>query len=317
MRVRIVGVALLVCLVATGCVDAEYAEPELTFEQFEATVYQEPDTGIYIVNGDEAISEVAALREFYDRMVAAELDSHAHIDSRTQSQPLIVHQSGGQDAKWSGAEAINLTYCVSTSFGSDYGVMVAAMNDAAAAWEAVAPGVDFIHVDSKDSKCNARTGGVVFDVNPTNTTQYVARAFFPNDSRRARNVLFSTAYLVPGSLGVWTVSGVLKHELGHALGFRHEHTRPEAGTCYEDANWRALTAYDSSSVMHYPHCNGTQTGDLSITASDAAGAATLYPAYDGGGDPEPPAECGGRNAECSDSSTCCEGLSCNSRGRCR
>ena len=59
---------------------------------------------------------------------------------------------------------------------------------------------------------------------------------------------------------------------------RHsEHTRPESGTCFEDNTWRALTTYDAKSVMHYPQCNGTQTGDLVITSKDAAGARSLYP----------------------------------------
>ena len=70
---------------------------------------------------------------------------------------------------------------------------------------------------------------------------------------------------------------MLRHELGHTLGFRHEHTRPEAGTCFEDTSWRALTAYDSASVMHYPQCNGTQKGDLVLTSLDNQGASSLYP----------------------------------------
>jgi hypothetical protein len=58
-------------------------------------------------------------------------------------------------------------------------------------------------------------------------------------------------------------------------GLRHEHTRPESGTCFEDDNWRPLTPYDSSSIMHYPQCNGTSS-NLSMTATDRHGAAALY-----------------------------------------
>lgn len=70
-------------------------------------------------------------------------------------------------------------------------------------------------------------------------------------------------------------ANTLGHELGHVLGFRHEHTRPESGTCFEDNNWRPLTPYDSSSIMHYPQCNGS-SDDLSMTSTDVAGVVALY-----------------------------------------
>jgi hypothetical protein len=69
---------------------------------------------------------------------------------------------------------------------------------------------------------------------------------------------------------------VLRHELGHTIGARHEHTRPEAGTCYEDSDWRPLTSYDAFSVMHYPQCHGRGDWALILTAKDKFGAACLY-----------------------------------------
>ncbi|MDI3287927.1 hypothetical protein QHF83_31735 [Polyangium sp. 15x6] len=57
---------------------------------------------------------------------------------------------------------------------------------------------------------------------------------------------------------------------------RVEHTRPEAGACFEDNNWRGLTSYDSGSVMHYPQCNGTNSWALTLTTKDKQGAASLY-----------------------------------------
>ena len=39
----------------------------------------------------------------------------------------------------------------------------------------------------------------------------------------------------------------------------------------------ALTTYDRYSVMHYPQCNGLQTGDLVLTSLDKTGARALYP----------------------------------------
>jgi hypothetical protein len=152
--------------------------------------------------------------------------------------------------------------------------VVQAMSDAAGAWEAHA-NVNFIHLSNQDSNCKANNKNVVFDVRPVYSGQYLARAFFPNTSRNGRNVLIdASAFTAAPPL---TVTGVLRHELGHALGFRHEHTRPEAGACFEDTNWRELTPYDSSSVMHYPQCNGTNTGDLVLTSKDKSGARALYP----------------------------------------
>ena len=98
---------------------------------------------------------------------------------------------------------------------------------------------------------------------------------WPSSSRKSREVLIATSSF--GNISPWTLTGVLRHELGHTIGFRHEHTRPESGACFEDNNWRALTAYDSSSVMHYPQCNGTQNGDLVLTNLDKQGASALYP----------------------------------------
>jgi predicted transposase YbfD/YdcC len=76
-------------------------------------------------------------------------------------------------------------------------------------------------------------------VEPTKTSQYIARSFFPSSSKSSRNVLVNAKSLY--SSGSWTPSNIMAHELGHVLGLRHEHTRPEAATCFEDNNWRPLT----------------------------------------------------------------------------
>ncbi len=273
-------VPFLFVTLLSGCVESGdqgelVGSTQMSFEEFEAQTFREPDTGIYVVDGDTPIDDIKKLAEFYE----------THV----QQLALIVHREGGSDAKWSDAQRMNLTYCVSTSFGTRYQTAISAMADAAAAWEAVIP-VKYIHVSAQDSNCTASNQNVLFDVRPTSSGSYLARAFFPNDSRSSRNVLIdSTAFQSNGNL---TVVGVLRHELGHTLGFRHEHTRPEAGTCFEDNQWRALTSYDSASVMHYPQCSGTGDKTLSLTSKDIQGAQVLYGTVDGGGgepqDPQDP-----------------------------
>jgi hypothetical protein len=244
----------------------------LGWEEFLARVYQEPETGIYVANGDEPFTDLEQLRAFFEE----------HVRQRPVEQArsgLAVMLRSGVRAQWNNTEKLNLTYCVSTAFGSRYGTVVAAMTSAADAWSSAAD-VRFIHRSEFDGNCTASQTGVLFDVRPVSGGAYLARAFFPGDPRSARNILIDGTAFTTTTPNL-TLTGILRHELGHALGFRHEHTRPQAGVCFEDNNWEALTSYDSGSVMHYPQCNGTGNWSLVLTALDIQGARVLYGAPGG------------------------------------
>src|SRR5262245_11003029 len=246
----------------------------LTYDEFKARAFYEPDTGMYIINGDELVETDDAMyaeyESYLDSVAQAATDGYS-----TSQQGLIVNLVNGHDDKWNSTSAANLTYCVSSSsFGSDYNAVVSALSSATGAWEATAR-VNFIHDSSLDGNCTRRTSGVVFNVRQVCSGQFLARSFFPSTNRRGREILVDCTSF--GNISPWSLAGVFRHELGHTIGFRHEHTRPESGVCFEDNNWRALTAYDSASVMHYPQCNGTNNGDLVLTSLDKAGARSLYP----------------------------------------
>lgn len=260
------GAACLVAAFAGATVSAAAADGDTsavpTYKEFKASTFVDVD-GAYVVNGDEVISTDGDLKKFYERLVGPE---------DTQADGLIVNTVGGVDDKWSAAQVANLTYCVSTKFGTRHDDIVAAMAAGAGLWEAASSKVNFVYNASQDGSCTTRNNSVLFSVEPVNTSQYIARAFFPSTAKSQRNVLIDDSIWTSGT---WEPGDILGHELGHTLGFRHEHTRPESGTCFEDNNWRPLTPYDSSSIMHYPQCNGGSS-DLEFQASDAAGVRALY-----------------------------------------
>jgi len=265
-----------VSLLGSACGNAEpelLSEEEvkdMTFEAFLETAYDEPDSDVFVINGDEAVVGVDGLREYFERRVRG-----GGGELGTSEGALTAHCPDGGYNKWPPGVARNLTYCVSTAFGARYSAVVSAMNSAAAAWEATA-NVNFIYLNTYDSNCTASQTGVMFDVRPVTGMGYLARSFFPNGGRAGRNILIDSSAF--GMSAPWTLTGLLRHELGHTLGFVHEQIRVTTSGCYDPGIGACpLTQYDPYSVMQYPPCSGAQTGNFSLTALDQAGARAYYP----------------------------------------
>lgn len=265
--------AFSACEVASSESTQQTSSP-ISFEEFEARstrIFE--GQKIYIVEGDLAVSH-DQLRDYYRRHVLAESELYATDDSA-----LAVNLAGGGDDIWNLTQRFNLTYCVSNDFGALKARAVSEMASASGKWESVAD-VNYTYVPAQDGNCVGTNTNVAFAVRPWSSGG--ACAFFPSGNGCIpRTVVidyndFDTNPVWDSLAPNMTTEGVMIHELGHTLGFRHEHIRFPNG-CFEDNNWRGLTPYDPSSTMHYPWCpGGVSTASLQLTPLDSQGAANIY-----------------------------------------
>jgi hypothetical protein len=233
----------------------------------------------YIVEGDILLAE-SEIRPY----LAAKQVSAAPADERE----LIVNRHSGQVDYWRRDDR-ELTYAVArdTFPSADrYRSVVEDMRRAAGDWQDACPecGLRFRHVPEQDARPSLQE--VRFVVRHHDVQgRYIAAAFFPHQAPAERWVNIDPSYFAP-TLRFDRV-GVLRHELGHVLGYRHEHTRGVPGCWFEDQQWMPLTTYDPHSLMHY-FCGGAGSVDLALTASDREGHRALY-GRDGVGTGSPPA----------------------------
>ncbi|MEZ4358929.1 MAG: DUF4215 domain-containing protein [Kofleriaceae bacterium] len=266
-------------LLLAACTTSSSTEPQPpSWEEYKeaATQYNDEGDAYFVIGGDIPVTE-KVLREAYAQVVDAFRNAASGLSS-TEQQSTVMLTPGGADDIWSPTQRADLTYCVDNAWGTDKARVVSEMAAATAAWEAVA-NLKFRYVPSQDGNCTAAPSGVLFAVRKQSSGG--GCAFFPSypDSCFGARVLTYSLLNVPGG-PVVTTTGILRHELGHIIGLRHEHIRSGFacnGFFESTIDARNVTAYDSASLMHYPWCQGaTNTGDLNITALDAQGARLLY-----------------------------------------
>jgi hypothetical protein len=231
----------------------------VTFEAFLGTVHQDV-LGRYIYEGDLAARDMEELRQVWEQLYPRD------------GALTVSKYNGLRNDVWQNDQQLNLTYCVSNNFGGNKQAVVNALSTAGAAWGAKVR-INYVYVPAQDANCTASNGNVVFNVDFFSDPSVLASSFMPRSERPDRTLYISDTAFRSGT--GWSLAGLVTHELGHTLGFRHEFL--QLGGCPgvpDPGEWVALTPYDAGSIMHYPWCGGTNT--TAPSQSDMEGAAQEY-----------------------------------------
>lgn len=241
-----------------------------------------PTPGTYYVLEGDTLATDQGVRDYLQRKATE------GVPSLGQPTELIVHTEGGVAAKWPDGAQL-LKYAIDRATFPDeasYQQVATDLLGASADWIATCPTckIGFEHEPQLDGintydalQAAMATDAVRFLVVYTggayDKKAPIASSFFPTDPWSRRLL-----YIYPGYFrlaGGYTGRGVLRHEIGHILGYAHEHTRHIDGCRFEDDNWVPLTEYDAVSVMHY-FCGGGGTRDLQLSALDIKGHNAYY-----------------------------------------
>ena len=234
---------------------------------------------LFVVEGDLLMQE-PDLENYLIEVASAKAAFTSGERERTPELFLNIPDDG--PACWLPHER-NLTFSIDrTSFCPDcadcecaaYTTMVADLAAAARDWEQSCPScnVGFDHQRAADAAPN--NDEVLFVVRQCEMYPTLGLAFFPRDGKHRQFVDVAPE----AATSSFTRVGILRHELGHVLGYRHEQLDEDSG-CYrkESGQWDRITEYDPRSVMHYP-CGKAegQNARLELSALDRSGHRETY-----------------------------------------
>lgn len=180
-----------------------------------------------------------------------------------------------------------ITYAIDqASFDGHYPTVREKMHEAAQGWAELCGDClfKFVHREELDAKVGLKPGSdaafiVRNETASAEQAKLLALSFFPNDVAERRYLrVFKSAFA-----SSYPLAALLRHELGHILGLRHEHLRQQAGciinslkpSAIENPYWVPFTRYDSMSIMHYA-CGLSPFDRVAFSSGDKETIRALY-----------------------------------------
>lgn len=234
----------------------------------------------YIVEGDIKLDRDALLLYCKKRLQKTETSFKEKSDSRKLT---VATDLNGQPSIWPRGAIIK--YCImrsSFSSKSAYDSVKNSMNQATNDWMKVC-NIKFQYLSNLDNQSidvETFPEPIFFVVRQINSYgAFIAQSFFPNDPAYERLLYIDNSFFT----SPFSKTGILRHELGHILGFRHEHIWSQDASCNgenvieQELGAKPITAYDPYSVMHYPCGLNKENRLLNLTNFDKTGALKVYP----------------------------------------
>ncbi len=199
-------------------------------ELFNATLANLPSVGdYYLVEGDLPMTEADVRRHL--RYLANTISEDE--EERTAPEASFAVDENGNLSYWENIEERHLTYAVDrasfdTMFGDEaqehYDLIVSNMEEASKDLEEACPesGIDYEHLEQFDGNPSHLDVDFIVDVQELGGAT-IATAFFPHYAIDRRYIHIDESYFTAN----YNLVGILRHELLHTLGFRHEHARKE------------------------------------------------------------------------------------------